>query len=89
MKYESTTRNSIKYNKNNDKLKRRFKNTFKFFNSCINKFSFLLEKDLSLCIYMDDWEKFNKISFHKNREFYSNLNMADIIDADCMHAKTL
>ena len=36
---------------------------------------------------MDDWEKFNKISLSKEEDFYSLLNMEDIIDADYAHAK--
>ena len=36
---------------------------------------------------MDEWEKFNDTSFTQNEEFYSNLNMEDITDEHCMHAK--
>ena len=36
---------------------------------------------------MDDREKFNEISFPGKEEFCSNLNMADIIDADYMYLK--
>ena len=36
---------------------------------------------------MDNWEKFNETSLPKREEFYSNLNMEDITDADYMHAK--
>ena len=36
---------------------------------------------------MDDWEKFNKTTLPEKEEFYSNLNMEDITDADYMHAK--
>ena len=35
---------------------------------------------------MDGWEKFNQTTSEKE-EFYSNLNMEDITDADYMHAK--
>ena len=38
---------------------------------------------------MGDWEKFNGTSLHKKEEFYSNLNMADITDADYMHGKNV
>ena len=37
--------------------------------------------------YMDDWEKFNEKSLPKKNEFYSNLNVEDIIDADYIHAR--
>ena len=36
---------------------------------------------------MNDWEKFNKTILPEKEEFYSNLNMEDIVDADYMHAK--
>ena len=31
---------------------------------------------------MDDWEKFNETILPEKEEFYSNLNMEDITDAD-------
>ena len=36
---------------------------------------------------MDEWEKSNETSLLEKEEFYSNLNMEDISDADYMHAK--
>ena len=39
--------------------------------------------------YIDDWEKFNQTSLHEKEDFYSNLNMEDITDADCAHAKSV
>ena len=36
---------------------------------------------------MDDWEKFNETSLLEKEEFYNNLNMEDIKDADYMQAK--
>ena len=36
---------------------------------------------------MDDWEKFNQITLLEKEEFYSNLNMEDIRDADYTHPK--
>ena len=36
---------------------------------------------------MDEWEKFNETSLSEKEEFYSNLNMKDITDADYMHAR--
>ena len=35
--------------------------------------------------YMNEWGEFTKTSLPE--EFYSNLNMKDITDADCMYAK--
>ena len=36
---------------------------------------------------MDDWEKFNEATLPEEEEFYSNLNLENITDADYMHAK--
>ena len=36
---------------------------------------------------MDDWEKFNETSLPEKEEFYSNLIIEDITDADYIHAK--
>ena len=36
---------------------------------------------------MDDWEKFNETALLEKEEFYSNLNMEDITNANCIHAK--
>ena len=37
--------------------------------------------------YINEWEKFNETTLPGKEEFYSNLNMEDITDADYMHAK--
>ena len=95
--YESVKGNLIKYkclscnknysNKLDEKLKKRFKNAFKFSNNNINKFTLLLRKGVYPSEYMDDWEKFNETTLLEKEEFYSNLNMEYITDADYMHAK--
>ena len=36
---------------------------------------------------MDDWEKFNETILPEKEEFFSNLNLEYITDADYMHAK--
>ena len=46
----------------------------------------LLRKGVYPYEYMDEWEKFNK-TLPEKYEFYSNLNMEDITNADYMHAK--
>ena len=56
-------------------------------NNDINKFILLLRKGVYPYEYMDDWEKFNEIKLPEKEEFYSNLNLEDIRDADCMYAK--
>ena len=38
---------------------------------------------------MDDWEKINKTLLPEKKEFYSQLNMGDIINADYAHAKRI
>ena len=36
---------------------------------------------------MEKWEKFNETPLSEKEEFYSNLNLEDITDADYMYAK--
>ena len=38
---------------------------------------------------MDDWEKVNETKLPEKEEFYKNVNLEDITDADYMHAKGL
>ena len=93
LEYESVNKNLIKqkglscnlnYSKKlNDKLKKKFQNTFKFSNNDINKIILLLRKDLYRYEYLDDWEKFNETTLPE-KEF---LNIEDITDADYAHAK--
>ena len=73
----------------NEKLKKKFKSTFKFSNNDINEFILLLRRDVYPYQYMNDWEKFNERTLPGKEEFYSNLNLKDITDADYMHAKRL
>ena len=63
------------------------KNKFTFPSNDINKFILLLRKGIYPYEYMDKWERFNKTSLPEKDEFYSNLNMEDITDADYTHAK--
>ena len=46
-----------------------------------------MQKGVYPYVYMDDWQKFNETSFIEKADFYSCLNMEDIIDADYKHAK--
>ena len=71
----------------NEKFKKKFKGTFKFSNSDINKFILLLRKGVYTYEYMDDWENSNETKLPEKEEFYSNLNLEDITDADYMHVK--
>ena len=47
----------------------------------------LLRKGVYSYEYMDDWEKFNETALPEKEEFYSNLNLEYITDADYMHGK--
>ena len=97
LEYELVKDNMIKYkclscnkdysNKLDEKLKKRFKYAFKFSDNDINKFILLLRKGVYPYEYMDNWEKVNEKTLLEKEEFYSNLNMEDITDADYMHAK--
>ena len=98
LEYEGVKDSLIKYkclfcnkdysNKLDEKLKKQFKNTFKFSDNDINnKFILWLRKGVYRHEYTDDWEKFHERTLPEEEEFYSNLNMEDITDADYMHAK--
>ena len=82
MKYKCLSCNKDYSNKIDEELKKQFKNTFKFFNNDIIKFILLLRKDVYLYECMHEWEKFNERILPEKEEFYSNLNMEDITDAD-------
>ena len=69
-----------------EKLK---KNTFKISNNDINKFFLLLRKGVYSYEYMDQWKKFNETKLPEKEQFYSNLNLENITDADYMHAKRI
>ena len=47
----------------------------------------LLKKGVYPYEYMVDWEKFDETTLPEKEEFYSNLNMEEITDADYMHGK--
>ena len=97
LEYERVKDNLIKYkrlscnkdysNKLNEPLKKGFKSKFKFSNNDINKFILLLRKGVYPYEYMDELEKFNETTLPEKEEFYSNLNMKDITDADYIHTK--
>ena len=89
LEYESDKDDFIKYkclscskdysNSFNEKLKKKFINTFNFSNNNINKFILLLRKGVYPDEYMDDWEKFNETTLPEKKEFYSNLNIMNCI----------
>ena len=47
----------------------------------------LLRKGAYPYEYMDHWEMLNEIALPEKEEFFSNLNMEDITDADYIHSK--
>ena len=61
IRYKCLSCNKNYSNKINEELNKRFKDTFKFANSDMNKFTLLLRKSASPYEYMDDWEKFDFI----------------------------
>ena len=49
----------------------------------------MLRKGVFPYEYVDNWERFNEISFPSKEYFYSNLNMEDINDIDYRHANNV
>ena len=74
-------------NKIDEELEKRFINTSKFSNNNINKFILLLRKAVYPHDYMEEQEKSDHTSLSEKEEFYSNLNIEYITDADYMQAK--
>ena len=87
VKYKCLCCNKDYSNKLDKELKKKFKNTFKFFNNDINNPILLLRKGFYPYEYMDDWEKFIETTLPEKEEFYSSLSMEEFTDADYMHGK--
>ena len=87
IKYKCLSWNKDYSNKIDEEQNKRSKNTLKLSNNDINKFILSLRKGVYPYEYMDEWERFNEIELTEKDEFYSNLNMEDITDADYMHTK--
>ena len=68
-------------------LKKRFLNTYKYSSHDNNKFILLSRKVVYRYEYMDDWEKFNETALPEKEDFYSQLNMKHITDADYAHPR--
>ena len=87
IKYKCLSSTKDYSTKLDEKLKKRFKNTSKFYDNNINKFILLLRKDVYPNEFMDEWGNFNETTLPEKEKFYSNLNIEDIIDPDYMHVK--
>ena len=87
IKYKCLSCNKTYSNKIDEELKKRFKNASKFSNNDINKFILFVRKAVYPYEYMDELEKLNETSLPEKEEFYNNLNIEDVIDADYIHAK--
>ena len=70
-----------------EKLKEQLFNTYKFSINDNNKFTLLLQRGVYPYEYMDDWEKFNETSLPEIEDFYSQLNIEAITDANYAHQK--
>ena len=55
----------------------------------LNKFNFLLRKDVYPYEYMDNWERFDETSLPDKEVFYSELNLERITDKDYNHAQII
>ena len=66
---------------------KRFFKTYNFCNHYNNKFILLLEKGVCCYEYIDDWKKVIEASLPEKKDFYSHLNVEEIIDADYRNKK--
>ena len=87
IEYKSLSCNKDYRSRLDEKLKKKFNKTFNFSNNDINKSLLLLRKGIYSYEYMDDWEKFNETTLPEKEEFYSNMNMEEMTDADYIHGK--
>ena len=69
IKYKCTSCNKDYSKKIDEELKKRFKNTFKFYNNDINKFVLSLIKYVYPYEYMNEWKKFNETLLPEKEEF--------------------
>ena len=70
-----------------DKLIKKFPNTYQLCNKDLNKFELLLRKGVYPYEYMDSWKRFKEESLPDKESFYSELNKEGITDEDYAHAQ--
>ena len=70
-----------------EELMAKFKNTYRFCNGNIDRFMLLLRKGIYPYKYMDDWDRFNEEILPHKSDFYSSLNMEEILEIDYRHAE--
>ena len=68
-KYKGLPCNNNYSNKIDEKLKKRFKNTFEISNNDINKFILFLRKVVYPYEFMEDWENFNEAKLPEKKSF--------------------
>ena len=66
-----------------EKIKKKFVNAWKF----SNHDNLFLQKGVHPYEYMNDYVKINETSLPEKKDFYSNLTIGDITDADYAHGK--
>ena len=69
VEYKCLCCNRNYHKKFNEKLKKRFLNTYKYSNQDNNKFILLLRKGVYTYKYIDDWKQFNETSFPGRKIF--------------------
>ena len=82
--FECKKRYSRKFSK---KLGKKLKNTYEFCNENIDKFILFLRKGVYRYEYMDNWDTLDEEELPDKSDFYSSLNMDEIIDIDYSHAR--
>ena len=68
-KYKGLSCNNNYSNKIDEKLKKRFKNTFEISNNDLNKFILFLRKVVYPYEFMEDWENFNEAKLPEKKSF--------------------
>ena len=64
---------------------KRFVSTYELCDGDINKLSLMLRKGVYPYEYLYRWKRFYETSLPEKEDFYSNLNIENITDADYKH----